>query len=144
MSAKGNPKWIRIILMKRQLTRSNALARSILRIMLFRFLDLIEWMASLAVPMASWIYLFWRKENFSGEIWWESMGRSRFDMIFAMILYRVLQSEMGQKSLKDVGESDFRMRAMKVALIASYNLPEVLHSSTTLRRSFLMRSKKAK
>lgn len=42
VKAKGNPKSIRIILMKNQLTRSKALPRSILRIMLFKFLDLIE------------------------------------------------------------------------------------------------------
>jgi len=51
---------------------------------------------------------------------------------------------MGQKSSKDAGESDFGMRAMKVALMASYILPVVLHSSTTLSRSFPLRSKNAK
>lgn len=57
-------------------------------------------------------------------------------MILAMILYRVLEREIGQKSLKDDEVSDLGIKAMKVEFMVSYNLPVILHSSTTLSRSF--------
>jgi len=56
----------------------------------------------------------------------------------------VLQREIGRKSLNEFGEFDFGTRAMKVLLMASYILPDILHSSNTLRGSFPMISKKSR
>ena len=59
----------------------------------------------------------------------------QFSIILAMILYRQLQREMGLKLLKDEGELDFGVRAMKVVLTTFYKVLEVQHYSTTLNRS---------
>jgi hypothetical protein len=72
----------------------------------------------------------------------ERIGFSRFAMIFAIILYRQLQREMGRKSLNEEGLSDFRMRAMKVDLMAGEILPLLLQSSTILSKSSPRMSKK--
>ena len=78
-----------------QLTRSKALDKSILRIMLLRCLVQMEWMASWAEPMASWIFLDSRKENFWEAICLERIGLSQLAIIFEIILYRQLHKEIG-------------------------------------------------
>lgn len=68
MKRIGKPRWVRIILMQSQLTRSKAFERSILRMPPFNFFCLMEWRTSWVVPMASCIWQLWRKEKFSKDI----------------------------------------------------------------------------
>lgn len=63
------------------------------------------------------------------------MGWILLVIILETILYKQLHKVMGLKSLKDEGESDLGIREMNVEFMASYNLPDVLHSSITLSRS---------
>lgn len=64
-------------------------------------------------------------------------------MILAIILYRQLHKEIGQKSLKNEGFSDLGMSVMNVDLIAGDILPVFRQSSTTLSKSFPRMSKNA-
>ena len=94
--------------------------------------------------MGSMIYLFFRKPNCWGEI---NLSRNGFKCKAAILdisLYTKLQRDMRMKSVKVRGFTFFGMRAMKVEFKEGKTLPFSLENSSTFRRSFPRKSKKAK
>ena len=94
--------------------------------------------------MASEICLPSRKTNCSFEIHVESDAFILEAMVFVIILYAKLQSEIGLNPSKVFGLSLLGIRARKVAFRAPATLPFFLDSSTASRSSFPKRSKKSR
>jgi hypothetical protein len=91
--------------MKDQLTRSKAFERSIFNTTPLDHRDIRLCRTSCATPIASCIFLPFRKPNCSFEITSKSMGLRCLDMSFATILYIQLHNEIDRKSSKERGSS---------------------------------------
>ena len=108
------------------------------------FLVFIVCKISVEIPTGSRIVLFFKNPNCLIEITLDSIGFNMLEMIFEISLYIRLQSEICQKSTKNLVFSQFGTTVRKVELSDFSIFPSFRDFSTAFNKSSHTSSKKSK
>ena len=111
------PKVFNTTTRKDRFTLSKAFVMSIFRMKPFSLLERLVWMASWTRMMLSTICLLGTNPPWFSEIIEGRRGFSLPAMILEIILYELLQRDMGLKRLREEGQGSLGIRAKKFELV---------------------------